>query len=422
MPDHSHDHASLPHLVVIGSGGRPYREYAFAALAASYRLSAVLPAGSQWPREHLADARVADLGDELAVTDAVRALLAAATDGTPVGVLTWDETALELTAAVAEKLSLPHMSPGAAARCRDKYATRTLLDEAGLPAVRYGLAHSAAEAQGIAASLGYPVVVKPRALAGSIGVVLASGPDEVRAAFTLADGAEFGVLPTGHGVLVEEFLDGPEISIDSVVSGGRVRCVHVAHKRLGFAPYFEEVGHLVTGWADEPWADAVRDLVVGAHEALGVELGVTHAEVRLTASGPRLIELNGRLGGDLIPYVGRLATGIDLVLAAAELAVGGDPDPTPTRHGAAEVRFVYPGHDGTVVAVDVSAAAALPGVVHVAALAAPGAMLLLPPRQAVPRVAAVVVAAADAAGCAAALAAAVPAVTATVDPVPEGAG
>ncbi|HEX6073722.1 MAG TPA: ATP-grasp domain-containing protein [Micromonosporaceae bacterium] len=401
---------SRAHVIVVGSGGQPYREYGFQTLAQRYRLSALLPDEPTWQRPYLDDWRVADVSDDVAVVKALTTLA-----GPDSGVLTWDETVLEITAAATEKLSLRHMSARSAARCRDKYQTRKLLAEAGLSAVRYGLAHSTEEAEQIAESLGFPVVVKPRALAGSIGVALATDAAEVRTAFELAVGAAYATLPTGHGVMVEEYLDGPEISVESVIHDGVVSCVHVVRKRLGFDPHFEEVGHLVTGWTTEPWAEPARDLVVTAHQTLGVELGVTHTELRLTSAGPRLVELNGRLGGDLIPYAAWLATGVDMVVAAASLALGQPPDLTPTRERSAEVRFVYPPYDGKVRHVDVTRAAAMPGIEYAVALAEPGSTLLLPPRQAIPRLAALIAVAENEAGCVDALDAATPLVVGEVE-------
>jgi biotin carboxylase len=338
---------SRPHVIVVGSGGRPYREYAFATLARRYRVSAVLPSEPTWQHRYLSDSTIADLADPNAIALAVSAL---AGDAAEAGLLTWDETVLEATAQAAEKLGLPHMSAQAAARCRDKYATRTLLEQAGLASVRHRLVSSAQEAIQCAESFGYPVVVKPRALAGSLGVALAEDAAAVHRAFALAESSRFADLPTGHGVLVEEYLDGPEISVDSVVFEGQADCVHVARKRLGFEPYFEEVGHLVTEWYHEPWAQPVRELVVQTHHVLGVTHGVTHAEIRLTREGPRLVELNGRLGGDLIPFISAMATGMDLVAAAAELALGRRRrSPTGPR---SEVRFVYPPDDCVVGSVE----------------------------------------------------------------------
>jgi biotin carboxylase len=411
--------APLPaeRLVVVGSGGRPYREYSFQSLRAHYNLSAVLSAEPTWQREYLDSYIVADLSDPLAIADAVLSL---AGPGNPsVAVLTWDETAVEATAEAAAKLGLPQLSAEAARACRDKYATRSLMSEAGLGAVRHRLVTTADQAVAAADEFGYPVVLKPRALAGSIGVTRADDESQVREAFTLADGAAFATLPTGHGILVEEYLDGPEISIDSAVHDGAVHIVHIARKRLGFTPYFEEVGHLVAASYDEPWTDEVRALVTGAHRVLGVTTGVTHAEVRLTSRGPRLIELNARLGGDLIPFISSFATGIDLVRAAAELAFGRLPDLTPTRDRTAEIRFVYSDTDGHARALDLTAAAAVPGIAHTAVLAELGDRLLLPPRQAIPRLAALVAVGPDEGACGQALDRAEAVVDRATDPLPE---
>jgi ATP-grasp domain len=386
-----------PHVVVVGSGARLYREYAFRSLASRYEVSAILPGEPTWQLPYLSRWAVADLSDAHAVARAATNL--AGRDGSS-GLFTWDETVLETTAAAAELVHRPHMSPEAAARCRDKHRTRTALDAAGIPSVAHALTRSDGEAERVAEAFGYPVVLKPRALAGSMGVSLAHGAEDVRRAFAIAAGASYATLPTGSGVLVEEYLDGPEVSVDSAVTDGRVRCVHVARKRLGFAPQFEEVGHLIGGWDDVPAPDALRDLVVRAHAALGVDHGITHAEARHTVRGWRLIELNGRLGGDLIPLIGRLATGVDLVTAAAEISLGRVPDVTARHRGAAEVRFLYLPTDGVVQHIDLGGAGSVPGIHLAVALTEPGTVLRLPPRDAIPRVAALVAASEDAGRCA----------------------
>ncbi|MER7109830.1 ATP-grasp domain-containing protein [Streptomyces sp. NPDC000229] len=174
------------------------------------------------------------------------------------------------------------------------------------------------------------------------------------------------------------------------MSGGEVQVMNVAHKRLGFAPYFEEVGHLVKPWHHEPWADEVRAMLMAAHDALGIRTGVTHTELRLTEAGPRIVEVNGRLGGDFIPLLGRLATGVDQIAVAADIALGRVPAPARTHDRCAEVRFVYPDHDAVVRSLDLDRAAAQPGIERAVALAGPGTVLRLPPHGIVPRLAALV--------------------------------
>jgi hypothetical protein len=149
-------------------------------------------------------------------------------------------------------------------------------------------------------------------------------------------------------VLVEEYADGPEISIDCAVFHGQVYPICLAHKELGYPPYFEEIGHLVDG-AEPMLSDpALITALEQAHAALGFTDGMTHTEYRLTPSGPKLIEVNARLGGDLIPYLGMRATGIDPGLAAAAIACGRQPEVASDRKLFGAVRFCYVPYEMTI--------------------------------------------------------------------------
>jgi hypothetical protein len=163
--------------------------------------------------------------------------------------------------------------------------------------------------------------------------------DAVRRALAVRFGR--GDVPA-DSVLVEECVLGPEISIDSAVDRGELTIAAVARKHLGFPPMCEEVGHVVDG-ADPLLRDAgLRAILARAHRALGFTHGWTHTELKLTSSGPQVIEVNGRLGGDLIPYLAWRATGIDLTLAAAALATGRRPSLRPSARRTAAIRFLYP--------------------------------------------------------------------------------
>ncbi|MCQ4081084.1 ATP-grasp domain-containing protein [Streptomyces sp. RB6PN25] len=411
------DRTAPPRLVLIGCGNPPYRRYSLSTAANRVQTALVQRTATDWQRQYVDDRfRTADTCDVAQTTCAVAQLL----DGHegPGAVLTWDETLLETTAQVARRLGLAHMSPQAARRCRDKLATRRLLDAAGVPSAGFRHVHTHAEALQAAEQLGYPVVVKPRALAGSIGVTLAADEDELVRAVDQATGSTFPGISSLSGVIVEEFLRGPEISVDSAVLDGEVRIVNVAHKRLGFAPYFEEIGHLVAPWRHQPWADELRSVVTSAHRTLGIRTGLTHAELRLTSVGPRIVEVNGRLGGDFIPLLGTLATGVDPVAAAIDIALDTAPDTERTRDRCAEVRFVYPEHDAAVRSLDLTAAQAVPGIVQAIPLAGPGTELRLPPHGIVPRLAALLATADTPEECATTLRRAEEAVRAQLVPLP----
>jgi biotin carboxylase len=112
----------------------------------------------------------------------------------------------------------------------------------------------------------------------------------------------------------------------------------------------------------------------------------TCAEFRLTASGPRLIEINARIGGDLMPVLGDLALGIDLAVAAADVAMGTRPRLRAERRCVAAVRFFYPEFDVELEHVELGRSGHA-GLVAFEPLLGAGAQLRLPPRGFMSRVA-----------------------------------
>ncbi|MFJ1706957.1 ATP-grasp domain-containing protein [Kitasatospora sp. NPDC088346] len=367
-------------LLLIGSGSRPFREYILRSVSRHYRLWLLSPRAPSWERGYLAGHSPVDLLDA-AAAEAAATSVARRTRVT--GVLCYDELSVVTAAHIARALSLPSAAPEAVTACRDKSLGRERLEAAGCPQPRCAAVSSLAEAQDAAADIGYPVVVKPRSLAGSNGVARAGGPGELADHYATAARATFGEH-TRHargGVLVEEYLSGPEISVDSVCRGGEVTPWGLARKHIGFAPWFEETGHTVSA-GDELMADpGILRLLTTAHAALGLDHIATHTEIRLTADGPKIVEVNARLGGDLIPYLVHLATGRDLALAAADLAAGRRPDRTADAPVApvAAIRMLYPPHDMQVTRVEFDTGA-LPAAVHrVECVVAPGTPLRLPP-------------------------------------------
>jgi biotin carboxylase len=370
-------------LLVIGSGYQPYREYLLAALARCGPLVLLQEGPLTWQEPYVTDFRQA------AVLDS-RAVLAAAhhmhREHGLEGVLTYDETAVELAALVAADFGLPHHSPASARLCRDKLASRHALAAAGVPSARSTLVGSLAEARAAATATGYPVVLKPRALAASMGVVLAKAESDLATAFNVAASTTHPLFHTASGVLLEEYLDGPEVSVESVVADGRVQPVALTYKEVGFSPYFEELGHTVSAADHLASAEAIYGVAVAAHAALNLTWGVTHTELRLTRNGPRIIEVNARLGGDLIPRLVELATGVSLPAAAAAVARGQRPHLERSSSRAATIRFFYPAFDGRVSHLGLDPAVGQPTWLdQLTWIARSGDELCLPPRGFVSR-------------------------------------
>lgn len=260
---------------------------------------------------------------------------------TVAGVMTWDEFALVPAAHVAARLNLFGNSTATAAASRNKAASRAAFAAYGVPSAASARVATLHEAQLAAARIGYPVVLKPTGHAGSVGVIKAEHAHDLPSAYTHASRAAGEDLHGSEegGVLVEEYLDGPEISVECVTVRGVTTPVAVTRKQLGPEPHFEEVGHSVE--AGDPLLALAGPVAIAALNALGVANGISHVELRLTDTGPRIVEVNGRLGGDLIPHLVRQATGIDLPRAAADIALGRDPDLTSTRRTAAAISLIY---------------------------------------------------------------------------------
>jgi hypothetical protein len=372
-----------PVLLIIGTGSRDYREYLLASISTRYRVHLLLGTEPTWELAYAASWSV--LGNMDETVDAAEMIDAAnqAAARQPLdGVLTWDEARVLQAAKVAAALGLPGGDPDAAMRCRDKYLTREALARAGVPQPQSALVASLDETLRAAGQIGYPVVLKPRAMAASLGAVLVAGPDELTAGFDFArDTTIPGAWRYDAGVLVEEYLTGPEISIDCAVHDGRVLPMFVARKETGYPPYFEEVAHMVDA-GDPLLADqGLLAVVQAAHTAIGLADGMTHAELKLTPAGPKIIEINGRLGGGLIPYIGMRASGIDPGLAAASVACGHPPVLTADRDLIGAVRFFYVERDNTLIESVSFDLAGLPKAVDAAVpLARPGKVVSPPPK------------------------------------------
>jgi biotin carboxylase len=169
-------------------------------------------------------------------------------------------------------------------------------------------------------------------------------------------------IPVSPELQIEEYLVGPEFSIE--VFNGSV--IGITRKHVSAEPFFVELGHDFP--ADLP-AEVNKDIInVVQHglRALKLTWGASHVELRLTAKGPAIIEVNPRLAGGFIPQLVQLALGINIIQETVRLA-GGEPSDIKTRHGMyASIRFVTPAQNGIIQAINgVAAASAIQNVVDV---------------------------------------------------------
>ncbi|WP_061295580.1 ATP-grasp domain-containing protein [Herbidospora cretacea] len=240
----------------------------------------------------------------------------------PAAILTHVEPRIPLMAHLSELLlDTPRgLSVETAWNCHDKWLTRNRLREHGVPVPGFGLADSAEEAIQIAAEIGLPVVVKPRDEAGAFGVRRCLTLPEVREAAT-AILSESG-SGTRTGVLVEEYIDGPEYAVQTLTRGGRTQVLSIFLQHMTDPPVFVELGYEHPSGLGESAELSLRETTVAALQALGVTDWISHTQVRRGPDGFRVVEVNARRPGGRLVEMTEAVSGVDMTLAACQLALG----------------------------------------------------------------------------------------------------
>lgn len=255
------------------------------------------------------------------------------------GVVALNDWSVPIAADLAGRWGLPGAGAATVRRGHDKLAVRAALAAAGIDDVRHREVGGAADVESFFAALGGgPIVLKPKDGVASLGVRLAKSVEEAVAALP-------GVLAaTGRdSVLAEEYLAGPEFSLEAVVRAGKVLALAVTEKTSSGAPYFIELGHVVGG---DQYGTRRHRTAVGflgrVVRALEVDDAIVHAEVKRAGDGWRLIELALRPAGGLIVDLVRDSHGVDLYEEQLRLALGLPPAELPAARstGHAGVRFV----------------------------------------------------------------------------------
>ncbi|WP_340375231.1 ATP-grasp domain-containing protein [Streptomyces sp. SS7] len=292
------------------------------------------------------------------------------------GVITSCDYYLPTVARIAGRLGLPGSTPEAVENACRKDATRRVLTDAGVPGPRFAVHEEWADLARAAQEIGYPLVVKPVDLCAGMYVRRVDDEEQLVAAVRAL--ADFQVNARGQRrepvVLLEELLDGPEVSVETVSHAGAVHVVGVTDKSIGGAPAFIETGHMFPAALPAADAEAAEQTALAALKALGLTDGVVaHTEIKLTSAGPRVVEVNPRPAGNRITELIRHVTGIDLAAAFVEVSLGREPDLRGGDTGlrSAAIGFLVPETSGTLDSLDGGELLDVPGVLEVQ-LAEPG--------------------------------------------------
>jgi biotin carboxylase len=287
------------------------------------------------------------------------------------GVTSSSEYFIEMATTTAQELSLPGPRPAAIGLCRDKRKQRTCLREAGVSVPAFRSACTREAAIRAADEIGLPVVVKPVSGSGSVGVRLCDNINQVasHSEALLSQRTNERGAPVPGCVLVEEVAIGSEYSVETFDQ----EIIGITQKHLGPLPHFVETGHDFPGPVPEGTETSIGRTVLSSLKALGLTWGPAHTELRITETGPKIIEVNPRLAGGYIPEIVRLAHGIDLVAETVRAVSGMQARLVKQADQYASLRFVLLDVHGTLSVVQgLDDARSISGIESVIIYAHPG--------------------------------------------------
>lgn len=250
---------------------------------------------------------------------------------------------LVMMARIAEKYGFPFYSVATAQWSTDKFQMKQRFMEGGVPCAKGRLVKSVGEVE----DFEYPVIIKPRDNSGSRGVKLCRSKEELEA--SMSEAFEVSKLDT---VLVEEFIEGPEYSIESLhyfdknqelTANGQepiAKVIQFTEKKTTEFPYNVELGHIQPANISEENQQEIREIVSLIGKALKFENCPSHTELKINDRGIYVIETSPRLGGDYITStLTPLSTGVNLEDQLLHIALGDNIEIDPKQVQYSGVRF-----------------------------------------------------------------------------------
>lgn len=184
------------------------------------------------------------------------------------------------------------------------------------------------------------IVIKPADNAGSRGVHLLTGEyteEELQTEYEYSK----SYSKTGI-VLVEEYMEGREMSVESITENGKTTVIAITDKLVGKLPYFVEMGHSEPAMISDLEKDKIISITKKTIEVMRILNGASHTEIILTKDGPKIVEIAARLGGDFITSkLVPLSTGINIVEQSINVVMGRECNLIPQYNKGAAIRYIH---------------------------------------------------------------------------------
>jgi biotin carboxylase len=246
-------------------------------------------------------------------------------------------------AAVAQELNIVGINEETALRATNKAVMRDCLKKHSVPIPAFYKVQNYDSYLNAIQQFSGKLIVKPTDNSGSRGIYLLQDiNDKELINYAFKYSKKFS--PTGE-IVVEEFMEGPEVSVETLSIDGEVHIIAITDKITTGAPRFVEMGHSQPSLLSVENKEKIKIVATAAINAIGIENGPSHTEIIITKSGPKIVELGARLGGDCITtHLVPLSTGVDMVECCIKIALGEAPDLKPRFSKGSAIRYFRQKH------------------------------------------------------------------------------
>lgn len=257
---------------------------------------------------------------------------------------------MRTVAAVAKEMNLIGIDEETALKATNKAEMRKALQLNNVPIPKFYVVSNKDEYKEVVKQFVVPFIVKPADSSGSRGIFEVK---DIHNNTLVIEAYEYCHPFSKVGdVVVEEYMEGPEVSVETLTVNGECHVIQITDKLTTGAPHYVEMGHSQPTMLSNEIAEQISKVAKAANKAIGIKNGPSHTEIIVTKEGPKIVELGARLGGDNITtHLVPLSTGVNMVECCIKIALGEIPDIKKKWNKGSAIRY-FEQHAGVIDSIE----------------------------------------------------------------------
>lgn len=288
---------------------------------------------------------------EIISTIDIQAVISAAKRHRIDGIMTLaTDMPMRTVAAVAKEMNLIGIDEETALKATNKAEMRKALQLNNVPIPKFYVVSNKDEYKEVVKQFDVPFIVKPADSSGSRGIFEVK---DIHNDDLIIEAYDYCHPFSKVGdVVVEEYMEGPEVSVETLTVNGECHVIQITDKLTTGAPHYVEMGHSQPTMLSNEIAEQISKVAKAANKAIGIKNGPSHTEIIVTKEGPKIVELGARLGGDNITtHLVPLSTGVNMVECCIKIALGEIPDIKKKWNKGSAIRY-FEQHAGVIDSIE----------------------------------------------------------------------